>query len=245
MLTLLSCAKTMSEKASAEVPFTTVPQFRETARDNALQLAQLTPEELAKMLGTNAKIAVENKMRYLDFVVEGKTGTAALLAYTGIVFKRLNPSDFSDGDFRYAQDHLRLTSFLYGYLRPLDEIRLPEYGGLTMFEFWRERLTDLFISDIKAAGGVLCNLASDEMRGLFDWKRVEREVEVVTPEFRVWKDGKLKTIVVYTKMMRGEMTRYILKNRIESVADLAAFHSDEGFAYAPELSSQSKPVFTV
>lgn len=167
MLALLSCAKTMSEKASAEVPFTTVPQFRETARDNALQLAQLTPEELAKMLGTNAKIAVENKMRYLDFVVEGKTGTAALLAYTGIVFKRLNPSDFSDGDFRYAQDHLRLTSFLYGYLRPLDEIlpyrlegsvRLPEYGGLTMFEFWRERLTDLFISDIKAAGGVLCNL---------------------------------------------------------------------------------------
>lgn len=83
------------------------------------------------------------------------------------------------------------------------------------------------------------------MRGLFDWKRVEREVEVVTPEFRVWKGGKLKTIVVYTKMMRGEMTRYILKNRIENVADLAAFHSDEGFAYAPELSSQSKPVFTV
>lgn len=58
---------------------------------------------------------------------------------------------------------------------------------------------------------VLCYLASDEMHDLFDWKRVEREVKVITPEFRVWKKGKLATVVVYTKMSRGEMARFILK----------------------------------
>ena len=60
-----------------------------------------------------------------------------MLAYTGIVFKRLNPKDFSAEDFGYAQEHLRLTSFCYGLLRPLDVIRayrlegdvvLPELG---------------------------------------------------------------------------------------------------------------------
>lgn len=101
------------------------------------------------------------------------------------VFKRLNTKDFSKDDFEYAQEHLRLTSFCYGLLRPLDTIRsyrlegdvvLPELGNQTMFSYWQSRLTDVFIEDIKKAGGVLCNLASDEMKGLFDWKRVEKEV---------------------------------------------------------------------
>ena len=44
----------------------------------------------------------------------------AICAYTGAVFKRIVPRDFSEDDFRYAQEHMRITSFLYGLLRPLD-----------------------------------------------------------------------------------------------------------------------------
>lgn len=66
------------------------------------------------------------------------------------------------------------------------------------------------------------------MKSLFDWKRVESEVRVVTPEFHVWKNGKLATIVVYTKMSRGEMTRFILKNKIGNPEELKGF-SWEGF----------------
>lgn len=49
------------------------------------------------------------------------------------------------------------------------------------------------------------------MKDLFDWKRVCSEVRVITPDFHVYKNGKLSTVVVYAKMCRGEMTRYILK----------------------------------
>ena len=49
------------------------------------------------------------------------------------------------------------------------------------------------------------------MKDLFDWKRVEQEVQVITPEFQVWKKGKLTTVVVYAKMCRGELTRFIIK----------------------------------
>ena len=155
-------------------------------------------------------------------------------------------------EFEYAQEHLRLTSFCYGLLRPLDVIRsyrlegdvvLPEPGNQTMFSYWQSRLTDVFIEDIKKAGGILCNLASDEIKSLFDWKRVEKEVHVITPEFQVWKNGKLASIVIYIKMSRGEMTRFILKNRIENPEDLKSF-SWEGFEFNESLSNEKKFVFT-
>ncbi|MEG0518477.1 MAG: peroxide stress protein YaaA [Bacteroidales bacterium] len=43
---------------------------------------------------------------------------------------------------------------------------------------------------------------------------------MISPQFRTWKDGKPTTIVVYTKMARGEMARHIIKNRIERIEDL-------------------------
>lgn len=252
MLALLSCAKTMGDSSKVVAPFTTTPRFRQEAAAIALQMSEFSVEDLERLLRVNPKIAVDNYRRYQAFHSESACELPALLAYTGIVYKRLNPKDFSDADFRYAQDHLRLTSFCYGLLRPLDVIHpyrlegdviLPELGERPLFGYWQSRLTDLFIEDIKKAGGTLCNLASDEMRGLFDWKRVEREVRVITPEFHVWKNGKLSTVVVYTKMSRGEMTRFVLKNRIANPEDLKGF-TWEGFEFNESLSSDKQFVFT-
>ena len=252
MLVLLSCAKTMSETSKVKVPLKTVPRFQKEASGIALQMSQFSVDELERLLRINARMAVENYKRYQAFHAEDTSELPALLAYTGIVFKRLNAKDFSKEEFEYAQEHLRLTSFSYGLLRPLDVIRsyrlegdvvLPEPGNQTMFSYWKSRLTDVFIEDIKKAGGILCNLASDEMKSLFDWKRVEREVRVVTPEFQVWKNGKLASIVIYIKMSRGEMTRFILKNRIENPEGLKSF-SWEGFEFNESLSDEKKFVFT-
>ena len=252
MLILLSCAKTMSGSSRINTPFTTHPRFQKEAADVAAGMAQLSVDDLERLLRVNAKIAVENYKRYQIFHSEDAPELPALLAYTGIVFKRLNPKDFLVREYEYAQKHLRFTSFCYGLLRPLDVIRLyrlegdvvlPELGNQTMFAFWQSRLTDLFIEDIKQAGGILCNLASDEMRGLFDWKRVEKEVRVITPEFHVWKNGKLGTIVVYTKMSRGEMARFIIKNEIENPEELKHF-SWEGFEFNDSFSDEKRWVFT-
>lgn len=114
MLILLSCAKTMSDVSKVKTPLTTFPPFRKEAAEVALQMSQFSVGELERLLRVNAKIAVENYKRYQDFHSEATRELPALLAYTGIVFKRLSPKDFSDEDFRYAQDHLRLTSFAMG-----------------------------------------------------------------------------------------------------------------------------------
>jgi len=252
MIILLSCAKTMSFTSKVKAPLQTEPRFKKEAAEIALQMSQFSVDELERLLNINSKMAVENYKRFQEFHSDSVPELQALLAYTGIVFKRLGPQSFMADDFKYAQDHLRLTSFCYGLLRPMDmirpyrlegDVRLPEFGNQTLFAYWKSRLTDMFISEIKTTGGVLCNLASGEMKGLFDWSRVEKEVRIITPEFQVWKKGKPTTIVIYAKMCRGEMTRMILKDRIENPDDLHAF-SWEGFAYNEELSKPDHPVFT-
>ena len=193
--------KTMAAHCSVVVPEVTVPKFEVEAVRNALEMSQYSVSELERLLRVNTKIAAENRLRFHDFCSEENRSMPAVCAYTGAVFKRILPKDFSAEDFRYAQEHLRITSFLYGLLRPLDgikpyrlegDVRLPEKGGISMFDYWKPLLTDYFIEEIKNCGGVLINLASAEMKDLFDWKRVEQEVRVITPEFQVGRPDTLR-----------------------------------------------------
>lgn len=246
MLAFISCAKTMASRSTLQVPQMTNPRFTDEALRHALSLARYSASELGGMLRVNAKIAAENYIRYQDFCSEDNLLVPAIGAYTGAVFKRIAPKDFTTDDFLFAQEHLRIISFLYGLLRPLDgirpyrlegDVRLPENGGVTMFDYWKPLLTDVFIEDVKRQDGVLLNLASAEMKDLFDWKRVEREVRVITPEFRVWKGDKPATVVIYAKMCRGEMTRFFIKNRITHPEQLKSF-SWEGFTFDEGRSTE-------
>lgn len=251
MQILISCAKTMATTDTGIVPALSQPLFADVADRLAAQLAALSTEELGRMLRVNARLAAENRRRFLAF--HDAPRQAALAAYTGIVFKRIDPQTFSDADFAWAQEHLNITSFLYGLLRPLDAIRpyrlegdavLPATGEQSLFEFWQERLTDVLLERIRQDDGVLVNLASGEMKRLFDWPRVVREVRVITPEFRIREGGRFKTVVVYTKMCRGEMTRRILRERI---ADPEALHDFgwEGFRFDPAGSRDGQPHFVL
>ena len=102
----------MAENKPAEIPRTTLPRYAREAAELALQLATLTTEELERMLRTNRQIAATNRRRYRQF--HGEEALPALLAYTGVVFRHIAPERFTPGDFEYAQQHLNITSFLYG-----------------------------------------------------------------------------------------------------------------------------------
>ncbi|MDO5572239.1 MAG: YaaA family protein [Bacteroidales bacterium] len=226
MLVLLSCAKTMSDKSKIKPPFVTSPKYQKEALLMAKTMSSYSSEELRTILKVNPQIAAKCALLYKIFLSEHQNEgkLPAIIAYSGLVFKKLDPSTFTKDDFLYAQDHLRITSFFYGLLKPLDLISQYRMEGnvelfdseyKNAFDFWKDKLTDELIEDTKKVGGILCNLASHEMRSLFDWKRVEKELTVFSPEFKTYKDGKLKTIVVYTKIARGETARQIIKERIE------------------------------
>lgn len=253
MLTYISCAKTMTQTSVTVPPVVTSPHFLSQVREAAMELAQWKAEELGEKLKVNSKIAAEVALSYRQFFDETPAALSALCAYTGAVFKRIDVRTFTEADWTFAQEHLRIISFLYGLLSPTDLIKnyrlegnisLDCRGGKNNFHYWKALLTDYFIAQIQAKGGVLLNLASAEMQDLFHWKKLTSAVTVVSPEFVVMKGGKLKTIVIYAKMCRGEMTRFVIKNRIQHPEELLSFQW-EGFRYDATLSTPEHPIFVL
>ena len=125
------------------------------------------------MLKLSPKLMMESYHRFQNFHSAEEEPLQALLAYTGVVFKNINPKDFTEADFRFAQDHLRLVSICYGLLRPLDlikpyrmeyDVKLPELGEGNMYIYWRARQTEPLIEEVKADDNLLINLGSMDLQ---------------------------------------------------------------------------------
>lgn len=249
MITWIAFAKTMAPRNEAAVPYTTEPQFEILAMEKAAVLARFSDVALMEMLKVNDKIASRTVEQY-QLIHNGEAEQIpALAAYTGAVFKRIDPQSFDFDDWKFAQDHLRIMSSLYGMLRPLDRIsayRLEATASLngkeTVAETWRPLLTDNFIALVNQSGGVLLDLASEEMRLLLDWPKVCAAVRTVKVDFYERRADKLKSVTMYAKMCRGEMTRYVIRNRIDNPEDVKAFLWD-GFVFDPLESNENHLVF--
>lgn len=214
MLILLSPAKTMTGTSKIKAPQGTTPRFQQEANEIALHMTQFPIDELSRIL-------------------------------------KLSPKDFTEEDFLFSQEHMRFVSGCYGLLRPLDlikpyrmefDVKIPELGDGNMYAFWKDRQTNILIHDVRQGDGILLNLASLDIQPSFQWKEVERSVRIITPEFKIWKNGKAETIVIYAKMCRGQMSRYLIKNRISDPETLKAF-TWEGFSYKESMSEGDNWVF--
>lgn len=221
----------------------TQPQFGAEAAYIADKIKAFGADDLSEGLAINAQLGEQTRERYAAYGSGENELLPAMYGYNGVVFKSIEPESFSFEQAEFAQSHLLITSFLYGLLRPFDTIEpyrlegkfcFDTTSGETPFSWWRSRLTDALIDAVKASGGILCNLASSEMKRLFDYKRVCAEVEVVEPTFFTHKGGKNKTIVVHTKIARGLMTRYILENQISSTEKLGSFDAG-GYRHIGDL----------
>ena len=251
MQILLASAKIMHDvlKTAPDVELS-APFFAYEAEAFARDMAQYSTDTIAEMLGCSLQIAGQNKLRFMRFFEETKK-MPAILAYHGQAYKHLKAETLTEKDLNYAQEHLWITSFLYGLLRPLDgilpyrmegSVELPSGAGENMFGFWKSRLTDVLINAVKADDGVLVHLATEEYQHLFDWQRVHKEVRIVQPLFYVRKGNDLKMQAVWAKTCRGAMTRFIIEHRITKPDDLRAF-SYEGFKFEPLLGEADYPHF--
>ena len=90
-------------------------------------------------------------------------------------------------------------------------------------------------------GELLINLASKEYASALDFKKLK--AAIVTPDFKDYKDGKLKIISFYAKKARGLMVRYILDTNAKTVDDLKGFDY-EGYKFDVNLSKGKHLVFT-
>ncbi len=247
MQILLANAKIMYPEVNRQLCST--PLFQTVANELATEMSMLSVDELAKQLDCSRAIAAENWERYQSF--HGATKRPALLAYNGQAYKHLRADSLSEEALAFGQKHLWITCFLYGLLRPLDGIvpyrmehcvRLPLTGNEPVNRFWKSKLTEVLIQQVKADDGVLVHLSTEEYEHLFDWKRVKQEVTVIQPLFYVRKNDKLKVQAVWAKSCRGAMVRFILNNQIRFPEELSAF-SYEGFEFKEQLGERAFPHF--
>ena len=147
------------------------------------------------------------------------------------------------------QDKLRILSGLYGLLKPLDLMqpyRLEMGTSMAigskknLYEFWKKTITDALNKEL-SKGELFLNLASNEYFCAIDIKALK--VPVITPEFKDYKDGKLKMISFFAKKARGMMVRYIIDTNAETIDDLKGFNY-EGYAFDANLSKGNTLVFT-
>ena len=109
-----------------------------------------------------------------------------------------------------------------------------------LYEFWKKTITDSLNNEMKD-DELFVNLASNEYFSAVDTKALK--VPVITPEFKDYKDGKLKIISFYAKKARGLMVRYIIDKNVETIEDLKGFNYD-GYAFDSNLSKGNSLVFT-
>jgi len=252
MIILISSAKTMTGISKQKVPLSSIPRFSKEASEIALYMSQYPVSELSLILKVSHRLGMENYHRFQDFHSDKYPAIPSAFAYTGVVYRNLNPAGFSEEDFMFAQKHLRFASVCYGLLRPLDlikpyrmeyPVKLPELGEGNMYSFWSPRQTPVLLEDIRSDDGVLINLAAGDVKPSFNWRTLEESVRIITPEFKIRKNDTYKTIVIYTKMARGQMSRFIIKNRIRDPEELKHF-SWEGFHFNEQLSDENNWRFT-
>lgn len=244
MKIIISPAKKMNIDNDSLV-YQDLPVFLSQTEKLRKRLQSMSYDELKNLWKCNDKIAALNveRLQHMDL---RKNLTPALLAYEGIQYQYMAPGVFTDAEFRYVQEHLRILSGFYGLLRPFDGIvpyRLEMQAKLSvedakdLYVFWGNSLANHLLKDTDC----IINLASKEY-SLCISKHLPAPVRFITCVFGEWKDGKIIEKGTICKMARGEMVRFMAEKQIQKPDEIKAF-SRLNYQFSAEHSNDNTYVF--
>ena len=244
MIALLSPAKTLD--LDTPPPFPATPaRFATEAATLAKAASHLTQKKLGELMHISPALAKLNADRFRDF--DDAEERPALYTFAGDVYTGLEAATLDEAAVRFAQDHLRLLSGLYGLLRPLDGMRpyrlemgtrwAPRRKKLT--DWWGDRIADALVEDLEAEGSrAVLNLASQEYWAAVDG-RLPGTIRVVNVDFRE-ADGRF--ISFHAKKARGTMARWMIEHHVADIDAMRGFDSD-GYAFDPAASDGDRWTF--
>lgn len=250
MLTVISPAKKLDmtpvDQQRSE------PDLQKEAANLVRTVKKLSVGDLQKLMSISEDLAKLNVDRFKAFKrspAPELTKQAAFM-FAGDTYTGLDISSLDDDALRYAQNHLRILSGLYGLLRPLDAIqpyrlemgsRLATQKGKSLYEFWGNKIAKSLNAQAQETGvEVLLNCASQEYFGAVD--RTTLKLKVITPTFLEDKPGGPKIVSFFAKQARGAMARFVAQSRIDRPEGLHDFDLG-GYVFQPDRSSEENPVF--
>lgn len=225
--------------------------FMKESRQIHKVLKQQSPKALSELMDISDKLADLNWQRNQDWKTPFSPENArpAVFAFDGDVYTGLDGYSIPIEKLDILQDRLRILSGLYGLLKPLDLMqayrlemgtKLPIGESKNLYEFWKPIIAKALNKELQK-DELFVNLASNEYFSAVDAKSLN--VPVITPEFKDYKDGKLKIISFFAKKARGLMVRYIIDTNAQTIEDLKGFDYD-GYRFDGNLSKGNQLVFT-
>ncbi|PRZ24069.1 peroxide stress protein YaaA [Flavobacterium granuli] len=251
MKIVISPAKSLNFEKELPTTQYTDSSFLKESRTVQKVLKQKAPAELAELMHISDKLADLNWQRNQDWKTPFTPDNARPAVYTfdGDVYAGLDAYSIPTDKLELLQERLRILSGLYGLLKPLDLIqayrlemgtKMPIGTHKNLYDFWKPTITKSLNKELKE-GELFVNLASNEYFSAIDVKALK--VPVITPDFKDYKDGKLKIISFFAKKARGMMVRYIIDTNAETIDDLKAFNYG-GYQFDANLSKGTHLVFT-
>lgn len=234
---IISPAKKMRIRTD-EVPWRELPAFLDRAGILQGYLQSLSFEKLQNLLSCNRQIAQLNYDRYQSMNLKGNL-TPALLSYEGIQYQYMAPGVFTEGQWDYVQEHLRILSGFYGILKPLDGVtpyrlemqaKLSDASWNNLYEFWGDDIYRKLTEKVH----LVVNLASKEYSRSVE-RYLKDDIQYVTCVFGELTDGRVKTKGTLAKMARGEMVRWMANEGVSSREELEQFRG-LGYCFAPDYS---------
>ena len=253
MLIVVSPAKNLDFETPTPTQKHTKAALLNEAQNLIDQLKQLAPQDISALMHISDKLGVLNYDRFQNWQLPFTTQNArqAILAFKGDVYVGLDAYHFTDDDFTFAQQHLRILSGLYGLLKPLDLMqayrlemgtKFANASGKNLYEFWGDTITQHLNKQLATLETeTLINLASTEYFKSVKTKQLN--ANIITPVFKDEKNGTLKIISFFAKKARGRMSAYIIKNKLTHPEQLKDFDWD-GYCFNSAMSSVSEWVFT-
>ena len=225
MRIIISPAKKMKVDTDS-FPYRDLPVFLSNTEEICGELQSMSYEELKKLWKCNDQIAQLNVRRLQDMDLYNRL-TPAVLAYEGIQYQYMAPGVFTDQEFGYIQEHLRILSGFYGILRPFDGVtpyRLEMQAKLKigackdLYAYWGDRLVQTLCAECNC----ILNLASREY-SICVSKYLPDTARFITCVFGEENDGKVIEKGTMCKMARGEMVRFMAQYQIEKPDQIKSF----------------------
>ncbi len=251
MLIILSPSKTLDYSPSS-VSLASEPVFQKQAQTLITYLRKLSATEIADLMDVSEKIAVLNRERYQNFEkkTQNKHSKQALLAFKGDVYLGFETERYTEKEYEYAQEHLRILSGLYGILKPMDWIQpyrlemgtaLNTPNAKNLYEFWGDKITRSINEVLKMdSEKTLINLASQEYFAAVVPAKLRGKL--ITIHFKEWRADKLQVISFNAKKARGKMANFAILHHLTDPEALK-YCREDGYVYNPEYSDSENWVF--
>ena len=249
MKILISPAKSLDFENNVETSISSKPIFADQAHKINNTIKNLSAPDLSSLMNISPKLSELNWSRNQEFQKIDSKEKEAIFAFNGDVYDGIDANTINTSNHEKLQNSLRILSGLYGILKPFDKIKayrlemgtkISINGSKNLYDFWKENVTNSIVNEVNE-NEIIVNLASNEYFSVIDQSLISNTI--VNPQFKDFKNGKLKIISFYAKKARGLMTRFLIDNDINSLSDIESFNSSGYMFSQNETSNPLEPVF--